>query len=152
MLAAGLIVAAIGLTVTAAGSPAAQAQPPKHHVTAGRLRFAAWGLRTLVAGRPKVVFSAARQFSHCLSQPLVRLTANFRFSGLASGTKLSDAWYLGPRRYAGSVVALPRGVGQYLGFPLAALAGLPDGVITVKVSLRGRLAAERSIRLSTSAC
>lgn len=152
MLVAGLMVAAIGLTVIAVVSPAAQARPRKHHVSVSRLAFAAWGLRTLVAGQPKVVFSAASQFSHCLTQPLVRLTANFRFSGIATGTKLSDAWYLGAARYAGSVVSVPGGVGQYLGFPLPALAGLPDGVLTVKVSVRGKLATQRSIRLSTSTC
>ena len=68
------------------------------------VKFTAFGTRTLVKGKPHVVLITSSSFSHCQSQPLIRLTANYRWSEIAKGfsTPAKTTWVYDPLTLGGS--------------------------------------------------
>jgi hypothetical protein len=55
------------------------------HKKESTVKFTAFGTRVLVNGKPHVVLTKSASFDHCQSQPLMRLTANYLWSGIKKG-------------------------------------------------------------------
>jgi hypothetical protein len=120
--------------------------------TAAGVQFGGWGERVTVNGAPKVTVSSASTFQHCRSQPLIRLTANYKQAGIAASTPVGLDWSHNgaalqnesPAPWGGQPVV------QFFIGPNP--AGFPDGTYKAVLTVNGKPALTNALAVTTTGC
>jgi hypothetical protein len=105
-----------------------------------------------VNGAPKVTVSSASTFQHCRSQPLIRLTANYKRVGITDNTPVGLNW-----THNGAAVQnenpAPWGAQAVVQFFIGPNpSGFPDGTYKADLTVSGKPALTNSLTVTTTGC
>jgi hypothetical protein len=142
----GVMVAALLTLPAVAVTPAAAR---KHH----SVHFVTWAVKAL--GSSQYQHTRGKVFRHCKSAPTGDVVADFRGHGLKPRDQVTGTWFLNGHRYSSHTFRWGHGKGNIFNFALRSSDGttpVPDGSFVLRVSVNGKRAAHKSLKLVARAC
>ncbi|GAC1323285.1 MAG: hypothetical protein NVSMB25_19430 [Thermoleophilaceae bacterium] len=146
-----MLLMAIALLASSAAAPAG-AKRPSHH-GAPKVKFVAWGVRAVVDGQEKVTINPVHEWTHCQAHPIIRITANFRWSQIKNGSEVSASWYHDGQFGLTTRERLSYHKGlKTFAFYIANTnpGGFVDGLYAVIVRVNGKPIGEQSMHVTTT--